>query len=119
MWVLGFSIVLGLCLACETIGPALSERASAQAGPYPSDYRETVLEWIETDFFDIARVRNLEVSNPTPGFAKGLFNREPRYGWYARVVFRGTDGLGTSTGKLFYSVLLREDKVIASRKHSY
>lgn len=117
--ILGLSFLLGFGLACQTIGPTLSERSSTRAGPYPDDFREIVLEWIETDFFDIATVRNLEVSRPTPGFAKGLFDREPRYGWFSRVVFRGTDGLGTSTGKLFYSVLVREGEVVASRKHSY
>ena len=111
--------VLGFALACQTIGPTLSKRASANAGPYPEDSREIVSEWIETDFFDIATVRSLEVSTPVPGFSKGLFDSEPRFGWYVRVVFRGTDGLGTSTGKLFYSVLLREGQVVASRKHSY
>ena len=114
MWIL-----LGFGLACQTIGPALTERSGAKAGPYPDDFREIVLEWIETDFFDIAGVRNLEISQPTPGIAKGLLDREPRYGWFSRVVFRGTDGLGTSTGKLFYSVLIREGRVVASRKHSY
>ena len=112
-------VLLGFGLACQTIGPALTERSSAKAGPHPDDVREIVLEWIETDFFDIAGVRNLEVSRPTPGFAKGLLDREPQYGWFSRVVFRGTDGLGTSTGKLFYSVLIREGRVVASRKHSY
>lgn len=117
---LALSIVglLAFALGCQTIGPALTDRSSAKAGPYPDDYREIVLEWIETDFFDVAGVRNLEVSRPMPGLAKGLFDREPRYGWFSRVVFRGTDGLGTSTGKLFYSVLIREGRVVASRKHS-
>ena len=118
-FVLPLLVFLGFGLACHTIGPALSERSSALAGPYPDDFREIVLEWIETDFFDVAGVRNLEVSQPTPGFAKGIFDSEPRYGWFSRVVFRGTDGLGTSTGKLFYSVLIREGRVVASRKHSY
>ena len=115
---LGIGLVTAIALGCQTIGPALPDRSSAKAGPYPDDYREIVLEWIETDFFDLAGVRNLEVSQPMPGVAKGLFDREPRYGWFSRVVFRGTDGLGTSTGKLFYSVLIREGRVVASRKHS-
>jgi len=113
------AVVLGFALACHTIGPALSKRAGAKAGPYPEDSREIVSEWIETDFFDIATVRSLEVSTPVPGFSKGLFDSEPRFGWFVRVVFRGTDGMGTSTGKLFYAVLIREGQVVASRKHSY
>lgn len=118
-FVLPVLVLLGFGLACHTIGPALTKSSSAKAGPYPDDFREVVLEWIEADFFDVAGVRNLEVSQPMPGFAKGIFDREPRYGWFSRVVFRGTDGLGTSTGKLFYSVLVREGEVVASRKHSY
>ena len=116
-----FFAALGLIgtLACTTIGPSLSQRSAKAAGPYPTDFRETVNEWIERDFFDLAYVRSLEVSTPIPGMAKGLFDTEPTFGWFSRVVFRGTDGIGTSTGKLYYSVLIRDDQVVASRKHSY
>lgn len=114
-----FALGLFGTLACTTIGPSLSQRSAKEAGPYPADFREAVNEWIERDFFDLAHVRSLEVSTPIPGMAKGLFDTKHAYGWYSRVVFRGTDGIGTSTGKLYYSVLIRDDQVVASRKHSY
>jgi len=109
-------ILLALLLgACTTIGPTLTERTPEELGPYPENYRTIARHWIEDSIRGVTSVETLTVTKPKPGFADSLLTRR-RYGWWTHLAFRARDRMGLSKGKMYYSLLLRDGKVVARQK---
>ncbi|MFP8873295.1 MAG: hypothetical protein VCB42_01900 [Myxococcota bacterium] len=112
-------LVLGVCAGCASVGPTLSREAERAAGPFPGDYREVVRYWIDTELGDISSVTGLRVTKPVPGTSKpALFGRQ-KFGWFVRVTFRPRDTLGAAKGRARYGLLIRDRRIIASRKELY
>ena len=112
-------LVLAVCLGCASVGPTLSREAERAAGPFPDDYREVVRYWIDTELGDISSVTGLRVTKPVPGTSKpALFGRQ-KFGWFVRTTFKPRDTLGAPKGKMSYGLLIREGRVIVSRKELY
>ena len=106
-----------LFLGCvSAIGPTV--RDPGELGPFPNQYETTVRIWIEQKFRNYTRIDRLEVSRPQPGIERPplLSVRSDRYGWWSRVRFHATDRIGASTGAIAYSVLIRDDEVVAYQK---
>ena len=110
------ALLLLAALGCMSIGPVYSQGESHQTGPFPEDYIEITYSWIENDFAAITRIRSLDMTTPVPGVAKEVFGREEMHGWYSKVTLRGSDGSGALTGRLFFAILIKDEKVVASRK---
>ena len=108
--------VLILSPGCiTTISQAPTSEATEATGPYPDDYEAIVREWILSDFFRITAIEQLEVTKPEAGVSKRLIfsNKD---GWRAQVAFWGRDRIDMSTGRMDYTVLIRNGEVIASQK---
>ena len=112
-------LVAGLGTACISVGPTLSREAGRSAGPFPDDYREVVRYWIDTELMDTSSVTDLQLTKPVPGVSKPVLFGKQTYGWFMRATFRPRDSLGISKGKSRYALLLRGNRVVASKKELY
>lgn len=102
--------------AClSTIAEAPTSEA-AVTGPYPENYEEIVRNWILEDNFRVVSIDSMEVSKPVAGVSKRLVLSNVQ-GWRCEVAFWGRDRIGTSTGKMDYTVLIRDGEVASSQKH--
>ncbi len=116
---LGAALMAALAFtpACiSTIAESPTPEGSTAAGPFPTDYEAIVRKWILSDLFRIVSIDDLEVSKPVAGVSKKLIlsNEE---GWRCDVSFWGRDRIGTSTGRMDYTVLIRDGEVVSTQKH--
>jgi hypothetical protein len=109
---------LALTPACvSTISEApVTEGDTAALGPFPENYEGIVRNWILSDLFRVVSIDSLDVSKPEPGMDRPLIGSN-QHGWRATVTFSGRDRIGTSTGRMDYTVLIRDGEVVASQKH--
>ena len=84
-------------------------------GPYPDDYESIVRKWILSDLFRIVSIDDLQVSKPVAGVSKRLVLSN-KQGWRAEVSFWGRDRIGSSTGRMDYTVLIRDGEVVSEQK---
>jgi hypothetical protein len=113
---LPFLVLLLFAGGCVTnIGPTISERTPEELGPFPDDYRNIAKRWVEDSVPGVSRVESLSISKPRAGFADSLLTSR-RFGWWSDVTFRGIDRLGVSMGRLSFSLLIREGRVVARQK---
>ena len=119
-WVFVLLLLLAvLGTACISVGPTLSREAGGAAGPFPDDYREVVRYWIDTELMDTSSVTDLQLTKPVPGVSKSLLFGKQKYGWFMRATFKPRDSLGVSKGKSRYALLIRDNRVVASKKELY
>jgi hypothetical protein len=103
--------------AClSTIAEAPTQGDVSVTGPYPDDYEAIVRKWILSDLFRIVSIDDLQVSKPEAGVNKRLVLSD-KQGWRAEVSFWGRDRIGTATGRMDYTVLIRDGEVVSEQKH--
>ena len=108
--------VLAFSPGClTTISQSPIQEATEATGPFPTEYEAIVRKWILSDLFRIVSIDDLEVSKPETGVSKRWI-RSNEDGWRAQVSFRGRDRIGSATGRMDYTVLIRNGEVIASQK---
>jgi hypothetical protein len=105
-----FSSLLGLSttvhLSAETPRPVDLERY----GPYPTNYKEIVTRWLETQLVDAASARIEWEGDPKPADLgkKG----EHLYGWLVNFKVNARNRFGAYTGKQKHGALIRNGEVI-------
>jgi len=108
--------VLAVSPGCiSTIAEAPSPEATEATGPFPADYELIVRKWILSDLFRIVSIDDLDVSKPEVGVSRRLIFGDEQ-GWRAQVSFWGRDRIGSSTGRMDYTVLIRDGEVVAQQK---
>ena len=92
-------------LSAET-QPADAERH----GPYPANYKEIVMKWLETQLIDpgSARVEWIEEPKPADLGTKG----EHLYGYLVQFTVNSRNRFGTYTGKEQHGALIKNGEVI-------
>lgn len=107
--------LVAVCLTSCAGLPDANQNASADHGPYPSNYQEIVHRWIATTFFDPHSVQDLTISKPTKGWKTGspLFG-EPSvtYGWEIIVKANGKNRFGGYTGLQTYDLIIRNGVIV-------
>jgi hypothetical protein len=93
-------------LAAETPPPA----DPARYGPYPSDYKEIVTKWLDTQLLDASSARIEWEGEPKPADLgkKG----EHLYGWLVDFKVNARNRFGAYTGKQRHGALIRDGQVI-------
>lgn len=96
------------------IAPTTAERASADYGQYPENYREIVDGWVHRTFFDPYSVRDLSMTKPEKYFIQQppLLGGGRLFGYRVRVSANAKNRLGGYTGLQTTNVLIRNGKVI-------
>jgi len=82
----------------------------ARYGPYPSNYKEIVMKWLETQLVDAGSARIEWEGDPKPADlgTKG----EHLYGWLVNFKINARNRFGAYTGKQQHGALIRNGEVI-------
>jgi hypothetical protein len=86
-------------------------------GPYPSNYKEIVTKWLETQLIDAGSARIEWEGDPKPADLgkKG----EPLYGWVVNFKVNARNRFGVYTGKQSHGALIRNGEVIKGLGFGY
>jgi hypothetical protein len=101
---LGMSAALNL--PAQTPQPA----DMARYGPYPTNYKEIVTKWLQTQLLDAGSARTEWEGDPKPADLgkKG----EHLYGWVVNFKINARNRFGAYTGKQRHGALIRDGEVI-------
>ena len=113
-----FMKVLALLLCASLVGMSAARHVKAEAetadvaryGPYPTNYKEIVTKWLETQLVDAGSARIEWNGNPKP--ADLGTNGEHLYGYVVYFKVNARNRFGTYTGMQNHGALIRNGKVI-------
>jgi len=86
-------------------------------GPYPTNYKEIVNKWLETQLLDAASARIEWNGDPKP--ADLGTNGEHLYGYLVNFTANARNRFGAYTGKQTHGALIRDGKVIKGLGFGY
>jgi hypothetical protein len=109
--------LLAFFLCASLMGAIPAANLSAQTpgdveryGPYPTNYKEIVMKWLETQLIDPASARIEWIEEPKPADlgTKG----EHLYGYLVHFKVNARNRFGGYTGKQTHGALIRNGEVI-------
>jgi hypothetical protein len=108
---LALVIILSVCAGCAT--PSREAMATADYGPYPTDYEQQIKQVIEPTLRDPWSA-HYQFTAPQKGWAGGnaLVTIKTRYGWIVGVSVNAKNGFGGYTGWKQYSFLVTGGQVL-------
>ena len=110
------TLLVGLC-AVRTLGAETKPADTERYGPYPTDYKEIVTKWLETQLID-AESAHLEW-NGEPKPANLGTEDKPLYGYLVNFKVNARNRFGAYTGMQSHGVLIRDGKVIKGLGFGY
>jgi hypothetical protein len=100
-------------VSAQTPSPADAERY----GPYPSNYKEIVMKWLETQLLDAASARIEWEGEPKPA---DLGKKDQHvYGWLVNFKVNARNRFGVYTGKQKHGALIHDGEVIKGLGFGY
>jgi hypothetical protein len=103
------------------VGPDLraeTEQADVDRyGPYPTDYKEIVMKWLETQLIDASSARIEWKDDPKP--ADLGTQGEHFYGYLVNFTVNARNRFGAFTGKQNHGALIRNGKVVKGLGFGY
>jgi hypothetical protein len=99
-------LVAALDLAADTPTPV----DLARYGPYPADYKDIVMKWLDTQLVDAASAR-IEWEGPPKPDDLGK-KGEHLYGWLVNFKVNARNRFGAYTGTQKHGALIRDGQVI-------
>ena len=113
-------LVCGLALGITFVSSLNAQTPSpdtARYGPYPTYYKEIVMQWLNTQLIDPDSARIEWSGDPKPSdTTKGS---ESVSGYLVNFTVNARNRFGSYTGKQKHSVLIRDGKVIKSMGFGY
>ncbi len=108
------TLALLACVLLMSSAPQLcAENPSPDAslcGPYPTNYKEIVMKWLETQLIDAASARIEWNGDPKP--ADLGQNGQHLYGYLVHFKVNARNRFGAFTGKQEHGALVRDGQVI-------
>jgi hypothetical protein len=90
---------------------------TARYGPFPTYYKEIIMQWLSTQLIDPDSARIEWTAEPKPSeMGKGS---EVASGYLVNFTVNARNRFGSYTGKQKHSVLIRDGKVIKSMGFGY
>jgi hypothetical protein len=89
----------------------------ARYGPYPSDYKEIVTKWLQTQLIDPASARIEWKGDPKP--ADLGTKDEHLYGYLVNFTVNARNRFGAYTGKQEHGALIRNGEVVKGIGFAY
>jgi hypothetical protein len=86
-------------------------------GPYPTNYKEIVMKWLETQLIDASSARIEWNGEPKP--ADLGENGQHLYGYLLHFKVNARNRFGAFTGKQEHGALIRDEKVIKGLGFGY
>jgi hypothetical protein len=112
--------LLAWVLLMSTVPQLCAENPSPDAslyGPYPSNYKEIVMKWLQTQLIDAASARIEWNGDPRP--ADLGQNGQHLYGYLVHFNVNARNRFGAYTGKQDHGVLIRDGEVIKGLGFGY
>jgi hypothetical protein len=106
-------LVLFVCFLALIQAPqarAETQADAARYGPYPTNYKEIVTKWLETQLIDPASARIEWTDEPKP--ADQGAKSEQLHGYLVHFRINARNRFGAYTGKQSHAALIRDGKVI-------
>jgi hypothetical protein len=110
------TLLAGVCAVWDLRAQAKPADAE-RCGPYPTDYKEIVTKWLETQLID-AESAHLEW-NGEPKPANLGTEDKPLYGYLVNFKVNARNRFGAYTGMQSHGVLIRDGKVIKGLGFGY
>jgi hypothetical protein len=117
--------MLALFVCASLMGMSAGRHVKAEAetadvaryGPYPTNYKEIVTKWLETQLVDAGSARIEWNGAPTPADlgTKG----EHLYGYLVKFTVNARNRFGTYTGKQAHGALIHNGEVIKGLGFGY
>jgi len=107
---------MGLC----ALGSLCAETPSADTqlcGPYPTNYKEIVTKWLDTQLIDSASARIEWNGDPKP--ANLGTKDKPLYGYLVNFKVNARNRFGAYTGMQSHGALIRDGEVIKGLGFGY
>src|SRR6266481_2292421 len=115
------TLALLACVLLMSTAPQLfAENPSPDAslcGPYPTNYKEIVMKWLETQLIDAASARIEWNGDPKP--ANLGTKDKPLYGYLVNFKVNARNRFGSYTGLQSHGVLIRNGEVIKGLGFGY
>lgn len=112
---------LVLCLSLVALGTDLEAQTKPADvelyGPYPTNYQEIAMKWLQTKLIDPASARIEWEGEPATADlgSKG----QHLYGWLVKVKVNSRNQFGAYTGKQTHTLLIRNGEVIKAVGFGY
>jgi hypothetical protein len=114
------SLICALALGMTFVGSLDAQTPTpdtARYGPYPSNYKEIIMQWLKEQLIDPDSARIEWNGEPKPAeLGKGS---EAVSGYLVNFTVNARNRFGSYTGKQKHSVLIRNGKVIKSMGFGY
>ena len=107
---------MGICALgnlCAETQPADAERY----GPYPTNYKEIVMKWLDTQLIDAASARIEWTGDPKP--ANLGTKDKPLYGYLVNFKVNARNRFGAYTGAQSHGALIHDGEVIKGMGFGY
>jgi hypothetical protein len=86
-------------------------------GPYPDNYKEIVMKWLETQLIDASSARIEWNGEPKPADLGG--NGQHLYGYLVQFKVNARNRFGAYTGKQEHGALIRNGEVVKGLGFAY
>jgi len=116
------SLALFVCACCLALIQTPQAGAQTQAdadryGPYPTNYKEIVTKWLQTQLLDAGSAQIEWEGDPKP--ADLGKNGKHLYGWLVNFKVNARNRFGAYTGKQSHGALIRNGEVIKGLGFGY
>ncbi len=103
------TLLMGLC-AVRTLSAETKPADTQLYGPYPTNYKEIVTKWLETQLIDAESAHIEWKGEPKP--ANLGTQDKPLYGYLVSFKINARNRFGTYTGTQSHGVLIRDGNVV-------
>ena len=110
-----FGFIAGVVLSLEAHGETQGD--AARCGPYPTNYKDIVMQWLNKQLIDPTSARIEWNGDPKP--ADLGENGEHLYGYLVNFTVNARNRFGLYTGKQKHALLIHDGEVIKSRGFGY
>src|SRR5438309_12050367 len=116
-------LALFVCASLVGVSAALHVKAEAETadvaryGPYPTNYKEIVMKWLETQLIDAGSAKIEWNGEPKPS-NQGTEDK-PLYGYLVNFKINARNRFGSYTGMQSHGALIRDGQVIKGLGFGY
>jgi hypothetical protein len=110
------ALFMGLCMATSLCAQTAS-LDTERYGPYPTNYKEIVMKWLDTQLIDASSARIEWNGDPKP--ANLGTKDKPLYGYLVNFKVNARNRFGAYTGMQSHGALIHNGEVIKGQGFGY
>ena len=109
-------LFMGMCTA-SSLSAETASADTGRYGPYPTNYKEIVMKWLDTQLIDAASARIEWSGDPQP--ANLGTADQPLYGYLVNFKINARNRFGAYTGMQSHGALIYNGEVIKGQGFAY